>query len=49
MLLISYFYLKDHQDNNRVVLDQKDSIVQVNHYYLFGALFGESKNGEAQK
>lgn len=49
MLLISYFYLKDHQDNNRVVLDQKDSIVQVNHYYPFGVLFGESKNGEAQK
>lgn len=34
-----YFYLKDHQGNNRVVVSQSGSVEQTNHYYPYGALF----------
>ncbi|MBR3029423.1 MAG: hypothetical protein IKH58_14910 [Bacteroidales bacterium] len=44
-----HFYLKDHQGNNRVVVTQTDSIVQINHYYPYGALFAESTNGDVQR
>ena len=44
-----YFYLKDHQGNNRVVVAENDSIVQTNHYYPYGALFAESTNGDVQR
>ena len=37
-----YYYLKDHQGNNRVVINQSGAVQQVNHYYPFGGLFGES-------
>jgi RHS repeat-associated core domain len=36
-----YYYLKDHQGNNRVVINQSGAVQQVNHYYPFGGLFGE--------
>ena len=36
-----HYYLKDHQGNNRVVIDQAGTVEQVNHYYPFGGLFGE--------
>ena len=36
-----YYYLKDHQGNNRVVVNQSGTVQQVNHYYPFGGLFGE--------
>ena len=36
-----YDYLKDHQGNNRVVINQTGTVQQVNHYYTFGGLFGE--------
>ena len=36
-----HYYLKDHQGNNRVVVDQSGNVLQVNHYYPFGGLFGE--------
>lgn len=36
-----HYYLKDHQGNNRVVLNQSGTVEQVNHYYPFGGLFGE--------
>ena len=34
-----YFYLKDHQGNNRVVVSQSGSVEQTNHYYPYSALF----------
>ena len=43
-----HYYLKDHQGNNRVVLSQSGTVEQVNHYYPFGGLFGESANGATQ-
>ena len=36
-----HYYLKDHQGNNRVVMNQNGAVEQVNHYYPFGGLFGE--------
>jgi len=36
-----HYYLKDHQGNNRVVINQAGTVEQVNHYYPFGGLFGE--------
>ena len=44
-----HFYLKDHQGNNRVVANESGGIEQVNHYYPFGGLFGESSGGDVQK
>ena len=44
----SHYYLKDHQGNIRVVIDQAGNAEQVNHYYPFGGLFGRSTNGEVQ-
>ena len=43
-----HFYLKDHLGNNRVVLNAGGGIEQVNHYYSFGGLMGESTNGDVQ-
>jgi|SRR5690554_1728634 len=36
-----HYYLKDHQGNNRIVINQSGTVEQVNHYYPFGGLFGE--------
>lgn len=39
---IYHYYLKDHQGNNRIVMNQNGTTVeQVNHYYPFGVLFEE--------
>ena len=34
-----HYYLKDHQENNRVVINQTGTVEQINHYYPFGGLF----------
>ncbi len=36
---IYHYYLKDHQGNNRVVINQASMVEQINHYYPFGGLF----------
>lgn len=36
---IYHYYLKDHQGNNRVVINQASTVEQINHYYPFGGLF----------
>ena len=33
------YYLKDHQGNNRVVIDGSGEVKETNHYYPFGGLF----------
>jgi len=43
-----HYFLKDHQGNNRVVINQGGTVEQVNHYYPFGGLFGESTAGGVQ-
>ena len=39
-----HYYIKDHLGDNRVVLGEKGEVEQVNHYYPFGGLMGESEN-----
>ena len=46
---VYHYYLQDHLGNNRVVVNQNDSVEQVNHYYPFGALFGESTGGDKNR
>ncbi len=43
-----HHYLQDHLGNNRVVIDEHGQVEQVNHYYAFGGLMGESTDGGAQ-
>ena len=45
---IYHYYLKNHLGNNRVVLGQNGAVEQVNHYYPFGGLMGESTGGSTQ-
>ncbi len=37
-----YYYLKDHQGNNRVVLSSSGTLMETNHYYPFGSTFASS-------
>ena len=43
-----HYYLKDHLGNNRVVMNERGAVEQVNHYYTFGGLMGESTGGGVQ-
>ena len=43
-----HFYLTDHLGNNRVVVNAGGTVEQVNHYYPYGGLMGESSGGDAQ-
>ena len=43
------YYLKDHQGNNRVVINGSGAVKETNHYYPFGGLFAGTyinKNGD---
>ena len=44
-----HYYLKDHLGNNRVVVNNNDSIEQINHYYPYGGLMAESTGGDTQR
>ena len=46
---VYHFYLKDHLGNNRVVASGDGTIEQVNHYYPYGGLMGESTSGDTQR
>ena len=37
-----HYYLKDHQGNNRVVVDEDGNVGEVNDYYPFGGLMSSS-------
>lgn len=43
-----HHYLRDHQGNNRVVIDNDGNVEQVNHYYPYGGLFGDGTEGDGQ-
>uniref|UniRef100_A0AB33J0G4 DUF6443 domain-containing protein n=1 Tax=Prevotella sp. GTC17254 TaxID=3236794 RepID=A0AB33J0G4_9BACT len=45
---VYHYYLQDHLGNNRVVVQDNGTVEQVNHYYPFGGLFGESTGGSTQ-
>ena len=44
-----YYYLKDHQGNNRVVVNSSGAVQEVNHYYPFGGVFSISTNVQPYK
>ena len=37
-----YYYLKDHQGNNRVVINSSGTVQETNHYYPFDSLFAST-------
>ena len=43
-----HFYLTDYQGNVRIVANQDGTIEQINHYYPYGGLMGESTNSDHQ-
>ena len=45
---VYHYYLQDHLGNNRMVVNTNGEVEQVNHYYAFGGLMGESTDGDTQ-
>lgn len=45
---VYHYFLQDHQGNNRMVISQDSTTEEVNHYYPFGGLFGESTGMQKQ-
>ena len=45
---VFFMILTDHQGNIRVVANQNGELEQMNHYYPFGGLMGESTNSDTQ-
>jgi RHS repeat-associated protein len=44
-----HFYYKDHEGNNRVVVDQSNTVEQVNNYYPFGLSYNNDASTSANK
>ena len=44
-----YYYLKDHQGNNRVVIASDGTVEETNHYYPFGGLFASTASAQPYK
>ena len=44
-----YYYLKDHQGNNRVVIKENGTVSETNHYYPFGGVFASTGNVQPYK
>ncbi len=44
-----HYYLKDHQGNNRVVINQSGTVEETNHYYPFGGVFATTSNTQPYK
>ena len=44
-----YYYLKDHQGNNRVVINSSGTVSETNHYYPFGGVFASIGNVQPYK
>ena len=44
-----YYYLKDHQGNNRVVINSSGAVQETNHYYPFGGVFASTGNVQPYK
>jgi len=43
------FYIKDHLGNNRMVVNQRGTVDQVNNYYPYGGLIANSTGWNAQR
>ena len=46
---VYYYYLKDHQGNNRVVINSSGTVSETNHYYPFGGVFASTGNVQPYK
>ena len=44
-----HYYLKDHQGNNRVVINQSGTVEETSHYYPFGGAFASTNNAQPYK
>lgn len=44
-----HYYLKDHQGNNRVIINQSGGVEETNHYYPFGGVFAGTNNVQPYK
>ena len=44
-----HYYLRDHQGNNRVVVDGNGTVEEVNHYYPFGGVFASTASVQPYK
>ncbi len=44
-----HYYLKDHQGNNRVVVNLSGTVEETNHYYPFGGVFASTTNVQPYK
>ena len=44
-----HYYVKDHQGNNRLVVNSSGTVEEVNHYYPFGGLFANSTSVQPYK
>ena len=44
-----YYYLKDHQGNNRVMVNKNGGVEEINHYYPFGGIFACEENVQPYK
>ena len=43
------YYLRGHQGNNRVVVDQNGTVEETNHYYPFGGVFASTSSVQPYK
>lgn len=46
---VHHYFLQDHQGNNRVVIDEKNNVEEVNHYYPFGGVFSSTSSIQSFK
>ena len=44
-----HYYLKDHQGNHRVVINQSGTVEETSHYYPFGGVFASAGNVQPYK
>ncbi len=44
-----HYYLQDHQENNRVVVDKNGTPEETNNYYPFGGVFANTNNVQPYK
>ncbi|WP_333519638.1 RHS repeat-associated core domain-containing protein [Bacteroides intestinalis] len=44
-----HYYLKDHQGNNRVLVNKNGGVEEINHYYSFGGVFASEENVQPYK
>lgn len=44
-----HYYLKDHQGNNRVVINSAGTVEETNHYYPFGGVFESTSSVQPYK